>query len=91
MQLVKGYLVESHGVLQTLKTPLATWTLRSLDFNIDLSIPKSFVLVLLIVDWFIKMAHFIPCSNDCIGKQTKRLWLNNVYHYHGLPYGTTLK
>jgi hypothetical protein len=39
---------------------------------------------MVVVDHFMKMAHFIPCNKSIIGKKTIKLFLDHVSHYHGL-------
>jgi len=31
------------------------------------------------------MAHFVPCKKSISGEETARLFLDNIYRYHGLP------
>ena len=31
------------------------------------------------------MAHIIPCTKIVTGEKTTKLFLNNIYHIHGLP------
>jgi transposase InsO family protein len=52
-----------------------------MDFIVDLPKSKSFV----VVDRLTKMAHFVPCNKTITSKETARLFLENVYKYHGLP------
>jgi transposase InsO family protein len=52
---------------------------------VDLPKSKSFDSVFVVVDRLTKMAHFMPCNKNITGKATARLFLENVYKYHGLP------
>jgi transposase InsO family protein len=56
-----------------------------MDFIVDLPKSKSFDSVFVVVDRLTKMAHFVPCNKTIIGKEPTRLFLENVYKYHGLP------
>jgi transposase InsO family protein len=56
-----------------------------MDFIVDLPKSKSFDLVFVVVDQLTKMAHFVPCNKTITGKEMARLFLENVYKYHGLP------
>jgi hypothetical protein len=64
-----------HGLLQPLSIPLVPWTSISLDFITDLPISKSFDSILIIIDRFTKMAHFIPCSKNITGKRNYKTFL----------------
>jgi len=52
---------------------------------VDLPKSKSFDSVFVVVDRLTKMAHFVPCNKTITGKAMARLFLENVYKYHGLP------
>jgi hypothetical protein len=56
-----------------------------MDFIVDLPKSKSFDSVFVVVDRLTKMAHFVPCNKTITGKEMARLFLENVYKYHGLP------
>jgi transposase InsO family protein len=56
-----------------------------MDFIVDLPKSKSFDSIFVVVDRLTKMAHFVPCNKTITGKETTRLFLENVYKYHGLP------
>ena len=45
--------------------------------------------VLVIVYWFSKMAHFVPCSKTTSREEMTYLFLNNVARLHGLPEDVT--
>ena len=51
----------------------------------DLSPSNSFDNIFVVVDRLTKMAHFIPCKKTSSSEDTARLFLDNVYRYHGLP------
>ena len=46
---------------------------------------EGFNSVLVVVDRFTKMAHFIPCSKAISGMETTDLLLMNIVRLHGLP------
>jgi hypothetical protein len=56
-----------------------------MDFITDLSSSKAFDTIFVVVVWLIKMAHFIPCNKKVTGEETVRLFMDNIYKYHGLP------
>jgi len=56
-----------------------------MDFIVGLPESKSYNAILVIVDRFSKMAHFIPTTNEVNASETADLFLNNIYRLHGLP------
>jgi hypothetical protein len=75
---------QPYELLQPLPIPENPWTSISMDFIVDLPKSKSFDSVFVVVDRLTKMAHFVPCNKTITGKETARLFLENVYKYHGL-------
>ena len=52
------------------------------------SLPKTkqgFTAILVVVDRLTKMAHFMPCKNESSAKDIARLFVDNVWKYHGMP------
>ncbi len=45
---------------------------------------NSFDSILMVVDCFTKMVHFIPCNKSITSKKTTKLFLHHVFHYHEL-------
>ena len=60
-----------------------------MDFIIDLPRVGDHDTVLVIVDRFSKMAHFVPSSKTISGEETTYLFLNNVVPLHCLPEDVT--
>jgi len=56
----------------------------SMDFITDLPPSNKFYTICVIIDQFSKMAHFIPCKKTITGEETTKLFMDNVYRYHGL-------
>jgi transposase InsO family protein len=56
-----------------------------MDFITDLPSSKAFDSIFVVVDWLTKMAHFIPCNKTVIGEEIAKLFVDNIYKYHGLP------
>jgi hypothetical protein len=52
-----------------------------------LQLPRilSYNSILVVVDYFKNIAHFIPCKKTIIGKKTTKLFLDHVFQYHYLP------
>ena len=56
-----------------------------MDFITDLPPSATFDAICVVVDRLTKMAHFIPCRKSISGEETAKLFLDNIYRYHGLP------
>jgi hypothetical protein len=37
------------------------------------------------VDWFSKMAYFIPTKESATAQETRRLFFTHMFKHHGLP------
>jgi IS30 family transposase len=56
-----------------------------MDFITDLPSSKAFDSIFVVVDRLTKMAHFMPNNKTITGEVTTRLFMDNIYKYHGLP------
>lgn len=74
-----------YGLLQPIAAPTAPWTSISMDFLTDLPPSDGFDAVLVVVDRFTKMAHFIPCLKSTSSEEAARLVLREVFRLHGFP------
>jgi len=73
-----------HGLLHQLELACKPWTHISMDFITDLPESEGATIILVVVDRFTKMAHFIPIKkND--SPTVARAYLENVWKYHGVP------
>ncbi|XP_054826969.1 uncharacterized protein LOC129324030 [Eublepharis macularius] len=73
------------GLLHPLPTPTGPWRTISMDFITDLPCSKGHTCILVVVDLFTKMAHFIPCSGPPTAQETAHLYLQHVFRLHGRP------
>src|SRR6202163_1415711 len=73
-----------HGLLHPLELPSSPWTYISVDFITDLPESNGNRNIMVVVDRFTKMAHFIP-TDKREASTVARLFLNNVWKYHGMP------
>lgn len=73
------------GMLLPLPLPHRPWTAISMDFIVKLPRSRSFDSVLVVVDRFTKMAHFIPCKESCTSAELANLVFAHVFKLHGLP------
>lgn len=73
------------GTLQPLPIPKRPWASISMDFIVKLPVSSGYDSILVVVDRFTKMAHFIPCNENATSVQLAVLFLDNVFKHHGLP------
>jgi len=73
-----------HGLLHPLELACKPWTHISTDFITDLLESEGPTIILVVVDWLTKMAHFIPIKKKD-SPTVARAYLENVWKYHGFP------
>jgi hypothetical protein len=73
------------GLLQPLLIPKGSWESVSMDFMVSLPPSKGFDAIMVVVDRFNKMAHFIPIKETTTTQETGRLFFTHVFKHHGLP------
>src|SRR3954468_687818 len=74
------------GLLQPLAIPTQPWEQVSMDFIIQLPKTKAgFDAIVVFVDTFSKMTHFVPTKTTASAPDTTQLFFNNVFRLHGLP------
>lgn len=56
-----------------------------MDFITDLPHSGGFDSILVVVDRFSKMSHFLPCHKAISSEETARLVFKEVFRFHGLP------
>jgi protoheme ferro-lyase len=56
-----------------------------MDFMVSLPPSKGFDVIMVVVDRFSKMAHFIPTKENVMAQDTRRLFFTHVFKHHGLP------
>lgn len=67
------------GYLQPLPAPQRPWSHNSLDFVTGLSLSGGFPTILMVVDGFSKMAHFVPLPKLTSAKKTAELVLQHMF------------
>ena len=65
--------------------PDKAWTHISADFITKLPLVQGYDSILVVVDWFTKMAHFVPTTKKTTAEGLARLFRDNVWRLHGLP------
>jgi hypothetical protein len=73
------------GLLQPLPITKGLWECVSMDFMVSLPPLRGFDAIMVVVDRFSKMAHFIPIKESATAQETKRLFFTHVFKHHGFP------
>jgi len=74
-----------YGLLQPLAVPYAAWSSISTDFITQLPESQGKTQMMVVVDRFIKMAHFIGLHENATAKDVADTFLWQVCKLHGLP------
>ena len=74
-----------HGLLQPLPIPTRPWESISMDFITDLPKSTGHDTILVVVDRYSKMSHFIPTRKEISAEGTAKLIIQNVIRLHGIP------
>jgi hypothetical protein len=72
------------GLLQPLPIPEGPWESVSMDFMVSLPPSRGFDTIMVMMDRFSKMAHFIPTKDEATTQETGRLFFTHVFKHHGL-------
>ena len=77
---------QNKGQYLPLPVPESPWQEVSLDFILGLPrTRRQLDAILVVIDRFSKMAHFIACSRTTEAAPTARLFFNEVVSLHGIP------
>jgi hypothetical protein len=74
-----------YGELSPLPIPSGPWNSVSCDFITDLPEPNAFNLILVFIDCFTKMVHFVPCTKTTDAPAFAQMFLDNIIRAHGIP------
>jgi len=72
-------------LLRPLSIPEGLWESVSMDFMVNLPPSRGFDAIMVVVDRFSKMAHFIPTKKSAMAQEMRRLFFTHVFKHHGLP------
>jgi len=73
------------GKLMPNSIPNKAWTHILADFITKLPLAQGYDSILVVVDRFTKMVHFVPTTEKTMAKRLARLFRDNVWQLHGLP------
>lgn len=74
------------GLFSPLPIPEGRWTDITLDFVTGIpESKKGYNMILVVIDRFTKMAHFIPTVKTLTAEGCARLMVDNCFKYHGIP------
>jgi len=73
------------GLLRSLPILEGLWENVSMDFMLNFPSSRGFDVIMVVVDRFNKMAHFIPIKKSAMTQKMKRLFFTHVFRHHGLP------
>ena len=75
----------TYGTIMPLQPPEAPWQDISMDLIIHLPKSGTFDAILVVVDRFSKMAHFVPTQTQINAPELALLFLDNIVRLHGFP------
>jgi len=73
------------GKLMPNSIPDKAWTHILADFITKLPLAQGYDSILVVVDRFTKMAHFVPTTEKTTAEGLARLFRDNIWQLHGLP------
>ena len=79
------------GLYTPLPVPMAPWEDVSIDFVVGLPrTQRHKVFVMVVVDRFSKMAHFVPYEKTLNASRVSKLYFKEIVKFHGIPKTVTL-
>ena len=84
-QRVRANNSKTMGLLQPMPIPSRPWQVISMDFIVDLPPSRGYTILMVVVDFFTKQAHFIPAKTPLTTLQVAKIFFKYIFKYHGLP------
>ena len=84
-QRIKSETSSLAGLLQPLSIPTTPQTDVSLDFVKGFPKSQGFEVILVVVDWLTKYAHFVPVSHPYTAAMIASLYMSHIFKLHGMP------
>jgi hypothetical protein len=82
----KGEIVKSSGTLQLLLIPPAIWKDISMDFITDLPKLGNKSIIMVVVDFLSKYAHFYTLQHPFTTSTVAQIFMDQVFKLHGMLY-----
>ena len=74
-----------YGVIMPIEPPQEPWNDISMNLITGLTKSNNCTAILVVVDRFSKMAHFIPINTDIDAIKLAKVFVNNIVRLHGIP------
>jgi len=74
-----------YGLLQPQEVPYAAWTCIATDFITQQAESQGMTQIMVVIDWFTKIAHFICPYENATAKDVADTFLWEGWKLHGLP------
>src|SRR5260221_461357 len=81
----KTFLTQKVGMLIPNKVPDRCWQVISIDMIRELLDSKGYNTILVVVDCLSKQIHAIPTVTSLDSARVAQLFLEHIWHHHGLP------
>jgi hypothetical protein len=82
---IKSPCHKPYGLLKPLNIPEHPWKSISMDFIIKLPLSHGYDSIWVVCDHFMCYADLIPCNKTIDMPGLVWLFLDHIFHYHGLP------
>lgn len=77
---------QTAGLLHPLPVPPRPWLTMTRDFVTNLPESEVYTVILVVVDAYTNMSHFVPCPQVPMAPQLAHLFSDNIFRLHGLPH-----
>ena len=81
----KGELIRPLGTLQPLPIPTSIWIDISMDFIMGFPKARNKSVIMVVVDWLSKYAHFCALLHQFTSAMVAQLFIDQIFKLHGMP------